>query len=290
MGRNSARAGGGPEADDLETPPQRIVSLAPNITETLFALGLGSRVVGVTRYCDFPPEAARIAKVGDLVDPSYEAILSLKPDLVILLSSHREARRELAKMGIRSLAVPHESVADVHETIRLVGQACGARGAADSLMGELAGRSEAVRKAVGAGLRPRVMLCIGRDTDSGQLSAIHVAGRGGFHDEIIAAAGGSNAYQDDKAPYPQISAEGIIRLAPDVIVDLLSPMQTGGQTPDRIKQQWSRLHTVAAVREGRVYVIAGNHALRPGPRYVEFLEQLARVLHPKAFDKGAPDG
>jgi iron complex transport system substrate-binding protein len=263
--------------------------MAPSTTETLFALGLGDRVVGVTRYCDYPPEVAGIAKVGGYVDPSYEAIVSLRPDLVILLSSHRQAREELAKLGIDTLTVPHTGVGDVHEAIRLIGQACGAEEQADTLLRELAGRSQAVRRAVEGKNRPAVLLCIGRDTTSGQLSAIDIAGREDFYDAIITTAGGTNACQDEQVPYPHLSGEGIIRLDPDIIVDLVSRINPGQKTSQQIKEQWSPLQTVTAVREGRVFVIVGQHALRPGPRYVEFLEQLARLLHPDAFAAGASD-
>lgn len=288
-GCRSTRTGDSPGSEDNAIVPRRIISMAPSTTETLFALGLGDRVVGVTRYCDYPPEAAGIVTVGGYVDPSYEAIVSLRPDLVILLSSHRQARRELAKLGIDTLTVPHTTVADVHEAIRLIGQACGAEDRADALLRELAERSSAVRQAVEGKNRPSVLLCIGRDTASGQLSGIYVAGRDEFYDKIIAAAGGVNAYRDERVPYPQLSAEGIIRLDPEVIVDMVSHINPEDKTPGDIGQQWSQLQTVNAVRQGRVYVIVGQHALRPGLRYVEFMEQLARLLHPEAFAAGAFD-
>ncbi len=269
--------------------PARIVSMAPSTTETLFALGLGDCVVGVTRYCDYPSGTAGITKVGGYVDPSYEAILSLRPDLVILLSSHREAKRELTKLSIGTLTVPHKTVADIHEAIRLIGQSCGAQDRANTLLGELNNRAEDVRRAVEGENPPRVLLCIGRDTSSGQLAAIYVAGREGFYDEIITAAGGVNAYRDEQVPYPQLSAEGIIGLNPDVIVDLVSHINPGEKTPEQIEEQWNQLRTVTAVREGRVHVVVGHHALRPGPRYVEFMEQLARLLHTDAFADGALD-
>jgi iron complex transport system substrate-binding protein len=286
-GNGSAGSGKAREAGGNH--PERIISMAPSTTETLFALGLGDRVVGVTRYCDYPAATAGVSKVGGYVDPSYEAIVSVRPDLVILLSSHREAKVELVKLGIGTLTVPHKTIADIDEAIRLIGKSCGAEDKADALLRELTGRSEAVRRAVEEKNRPSVLLCIGRDTDSGQLAAMYVAGREGFYDEIITMAGGANAYRDEQVPYPQLSAEGVIRLNPDVIVDLVSHINPGDKTPEEVKQQWSSLRTVTAVREGRVFVIVGHHALRPGPRYVEFAEQLVRLLHPESFAEGASD-
>lgn len=265
-------------------PPARIVSMAPSTTEILFALGLGGKVAGVTRYCDYPEAAKSIAKIGGYVDPSYEAIVALKPDLVILLTSHQDAERELAKLKIPALTIPHETVSDIHKAIREIGDACGAADKASALLVSLEERTGAVRKTVKHRPKPRVLLCIGRDAESGQLAGMYFAGRNGFYGEIIEMAGGVNAYQDTGVTYPQLSAEGVIQLNPDVIVDLASDMNACGKAP-QIAAQWDSLRTVNAVRGKRVHVIAGNHALRPGPRYAQFLEELARLLHPECFAK-----
>jgi iron complex transport system substrate-binding protein len=264
--------------------------MAPSTTETLFALGLGDRVVGVTRYCDYPAATSEIAKVGGYVDPNYEAIVALRPDLTILLTSHSDAKMELEQLGIRTLSTPHKTVEDVHEAIRLIGQACDAEDRAEALLEDLNRRTQAVQLAVEAQSRPRVLICIGRDTDSGELSGMYMAGRQGIFDEIIEMAGGTNAFADELAAYPQVSAEGVIQVNPDVIVDLVSHISPGAKTPEEIKGQWSRLRTVAAVGDGQVHVIEGNHALRPGPRYIQFLEQLARLLHPDSFAGDNADG
>jgi len=265
---------------------QRIVSMAPSTTEILFALGLGDQVVGVSRYCDYPDAAGKIVKVGGHVDPNYEAIVAARPDLVILLTAHRDVKTELDKLGIRTLVTPHKSVGDIHEAIRLIGDACDRRQRADTLLDQLARRTQAVREAVEGRPRPRVLICIGRDTESEQLSGIYVPGRHEFYDEIIEMAGGVNAYEGEQVAYPEISAEGVLQINPDVIIDLADYTHTGEKTPAEIEAQWSALRTVGAVRDGRVHAITGTHAMRPGPRYVEFLEQLARLLHPDAFHEG----
>lgn len=268
-------------------PPARIVSMAPSTTEILFALGLGDKVVGVTRYCDYPEAAKNIAKIGGYVDPSYEAIVAFKPDMVILLTSHRDAERELAKLKIPTLTIPHETVSGIHEAIREIGDACGVVDKAAAILDSLEKQTGIVREAVKDRPKPRVLVCIGRDTESGQLAGMYFAGRNGFYDEIIEMAGGENAYQDTAVAYPQLSAEGVIQLNPDVIVDLASHINPKGKTTTQIASQWDALRSVSAVRDKRVYVIAGNHALRPGPRYAQFLEELARLLHPECFEKEA---
>lgn len=263
--------------------PERIVSMAPSTTEILFALGAGDRVVGVTRYCDYPASVTQVAKVGGYVDPSYETIVALEPDLVILLDSHGAQRKELEKMGIATLSVPHETLEDIHESLRRIGAACGREREAAELLDDIAGRSRALEDRLAGRERPSVLLCIGRDTESGQLAGMYVAGRHGYYDEIIRRAGGRNAYRDEAVAYPQVSAEGVIQLRPEVIVDLVNFETPAPETIEQIRGQWRQLRAVPAVREDRVHVVVGSHALRPGPRYIDFLEEMARLLHPEAF-------
>jgi iron complex transport system substrate-binding protein len=274
---------GGLSAEPPPPSPQRIISLAPSTTEIAFALGLGDRLVGVTRYCDYPPEARRIAKVGGYLDPSYEGIVALKPDLTILLSSDHEAKAQLGELHLRTLAVPHQTIKDIHEAIFGIGEACGEGAKAETLLKQLSNRTHAVACAIKGKDRPRVLICIGRDVGSDQLTGMYVAGRNGFYDQIINLAGGINACPDTAVAYPQLSAEGVLRLNPEVIVDLLSEMSPGRRAPKQAGRQWAQMGMVDAVRNKRVHVLVGNQTLRPGPRYIDFLEQMARLLHPEDF-------
>jgi len=266
---------------------QRIISLAPSTTEILFALGLGDRIVGVTCYCDYPPAAQKIEKIGGYVDPSYEAIVALKPDLVVLLTSHRDIKVQLEKMKIRTLTVPHKSIGDIHEAIRLIGEATGKSGEAQTLINDLNQRTQTVKKTIEKQPCSRVIVCIGRDMKSSQLSGMCMAGHDAFYNEIIELAGGTNVCNDLSVAYPLLSAEGVVQLNPDVIIDLIG--KTDENSTDKIKSQWNQLSTISAVRNKQVFVIMGNHALRPGPRYIEFLEQMARLLHSNAFNKQESD-
>jgi len=276
-------------SEPVSVHPKRIVSLAPSITEILFALDAGERVVGVTRYCDYPPRAASIVKVGGYVDPNYEQIVALRPDLVVLLSSHRDAKTELHKMNLETLTVSHETISDIHEAIRVLGEKCGQSEESQVLLDHFEKRTEAVQGAVAGMPRPRVLVCIGRDTEQGQLTGMYMAGRHNFYDEVVELAGGVNAYKDEKVAYPQLSAEGVLQLDPDVIVDLVSRIDPGEKTREEIARQWGQLPVLSAVRKHRVHAIVGDHALRPGPRYIAFLEELARLLHPNAFGEGGSD-
>ena len=263
--------------------PRRLVSLAPSITEIVFALEQGDRLVGVTRFCDHPAAAAGIAKVGGFVDPNYEAIVALAPDAVFLLASQRDARTRLEALRLRTVSTPNQTIQDIQLAIHRIGEACEVGPAAEALLSRIDLRTRAVKDAVRHRPRSRVLLCVGRDMGSGTLSGMYVAGRRGFHDQIIELAGGLNACTNAAFAFPQISAEGVIQLDPDVIVDLRSESVSGKTAPGDGERPWSRLGMVAAVRNSRIHSLIGNQALRPGPRYVDFLEQLARLLHPEAF-------
>ncbi|HDP94688.1 MAG TPA: ABC transporter substrate-binding protein [Candidatus Aminicenantes bacterium] len=262
--------------------PARIVSLSPNVTEILFALGVGDRVTGISRYCDYPPGAVGLPRVGGLVDPDYEAIISLQPDLVILLTSHDSAARALRKLGISTLKVPHRTIDDVHQSILRIGRVCGVSERAGSLVSALKRRTRAVSFAVAGRPRPRVLLCIGRSTSSSHLGAIYVAGRDGFFSRIIDLAGGGNACVEGRAAFPRISAEGVIRLNPEVIVDLVNMRGDAALPEAELEKQWQSLAGVSAVLNKRVHVWTDTQGLRPGPRYAEFLYRLASLLHPEA--------
>lgn len=278
-----------PGDEPAETAPERIVSMAPSTTEILFALGLGERVVGVTRYCDFPEAARELPAIGGYMDPAYERIVALEPDLVVLLDSHQRVRRDLEKLDLRTLAVPHHTIDEIHAAIRSIGAACGAEASAVALTDELRRRREVVRRAVEGRRRPRVLMCIGRDTASDELAGIYVAGHDGLYDSLIELAGGRNVYPQTNVSFPQVSAEGLIRLDPDVIVDLAGPFAAEDGPGRATTTPWERLSMVRAVRHGRVYTIPGTRALRPGPRYVDVLEKLARLLHPEAFAEERDD-
>jgi iron complex transport system substrate-binding protein len=267
--------------------PARLISLAPSLTEIVFALDLQDQLVGVTRYCDHPAAARDIAQVGGFFDPSYEEIVALRPDLVLLLESHTTVAGELDKLGIRYLLTPHKKVEDIPRAVQMVGDACGGPRQARELAAQLQTRMAAVQETVADRPRPRALVCIGRDRESGDLAGMHFAGNDGFYNALLQLAGGQNALLDRAVDFPQLSAEGILQTDPDLILELVSRLPAG-KTADQIAAQWDRLPACRAVAEGRVHVIVGDHALRPGPRFIEFLEELALLLHPEAFGEEGP--
>ena len=250
--------------------PRRIVSLAPSVTEVLFEAGAGPRVVGVTSYCRFPREALSLPKIGGYLTPSYEALVALRPDLVVTLAEHADVEPRIRALGFPILRVDHRSLDGIVRSIEQVGERCGlttrARPAADALRQTLAAAKRLV-----AGTRPHVLICFGRADDFRRLTA---AAPGTIHDDLITQAGGVNVLTSDAIAYPTLSAEGVMRLNPDVIIEFSS----GSADATALRRQWSRLDSVRAVRNRRVYVFTGEFLSVPGPRFVQFATTIAQAI------------
>lgn len=257
-------------AAGAQTLPRRIVSLSPSVTEVLFEAGVGPRVVGVTSHCRFPREVLALPKVGGYLTPSYEALVALQPDLVVTLPEQVDLEPRLAALRIPILRVDHRSLEGIVRSIEQVGRHCGtqasAKPAADALRATLAG----VRQMAG-GRRPRVLICFGRAEDFRRLTA---AAPGTVHDDLITRAGGVNVLASGVVAYPTLSAEGVMRLDPDVIIEFSS----SGTDATALRRQWNRLESVRAVKNGRVYAFTGEFLSVPGPRFARFAETVARSI------------
>lgn len=264
---------------DTNSPCKRIVSLAPSITETLFALGMGDRVVGVTRFCDFPPEAAAKADVGGCYDPNYEAILRLQPDLVLTLTDHAKPREALRDRGLNVQTVDQTTVAGILESIRRIGRIGGVEEQAEQLVRERRDRLAAIARLTRGLPRPTVMLAVGRDVASGSVAGVYIAGRSGWYNELVELAGGQNAFEG-AIPFPAVSAEGILKMNPDVIVEMIDEKTLRKTGRDRVLAGWRELDRLTAVRENRIHLFSDDFATIPGPRFIRILEKLARILHP----------
>jgi iron complex transport system substrate-binding protein len=291
-GAIALRRGVPPEAArPVETPaaPRRIVSLAPSITETLFALGLGERVVGVTRYCTYPPEAVERDKVGGFEDVSFEALAALKPDLVALLDAHRDVAARCAAMGWPVLTVRHKTLEGILDSVVVIGRACGVPARAAELADTLRARMDAVRSTVRDRPRPRVLMALGDAIGEESAGQIYIVGRGGFYDSLLELAGGRNAYEGSLI-FPSVSVEGVLGMNPDVIVCLTASRDQADDVTAGVLRRWRSFGGLKAVRDGAVHVLGGGYVMVPGPRFVETLDGLARILHPEADWRAAAEG
>jgi len=266
---------------DAAPLPQRIVSLAPSVTEVLFGVGLGPRVVGVTDWCEWPPEAAGLPSVGGHIDPNYEAVAALEPDLVVLESIHTAAAERLTALDIPYLAVEHRTVAGILDSITAIGKNCGADSTAAELRREMESRLEAVRRRVADRPRPRALVVVGRTLGEGRVGDVYVAGGGTFLGELLELAGGENAYGGRQVKYPTISAEGLLRLDPDIIIELAPEYADSPERKAELEAAWLGLEGMSAADCGQVRIFTDGWMLLPGPRCVAILERFADMLHPE---------
>jgi iron complex transport system substrate-binding protein len=244
--------------------PQRIISLAPSVTETLFALGLGDKIVAVTSYCDYPPEAKTKQSIGDTQRPSIEKIVALKPDIVIAsTSSQLEAFvRNLEGAGIPVYVSNPRNLEETLTSIQAIGEITGAQKEAVALTAQLRARIEQVHSRVSGKDKPKVFVMLGA-------APLITVGGPTFINDLITQAGGLSISADEKSDYPQYSLETVIARQPEIIF-----LQAGNdKLPERLKQ-------TSAARNGRLFHVNDDLLLRPGPRVVEGLEQIAEKIHP----------
>jgi len=254
--------------------PQRIVSLAPSLTETLFALGLGERVVGVTDYCDYPAEARSKTRVGGIINPSVEAIVILDPDLVLITreGNRRETMEALERLGVPVFALNTNELADVFRTIRHLGELAGVPERGRRLAADLERQSAAIAEAIRPYPARRVLFLV-------WLQPVVSVGRNSFIEGLLQRSGAESIAEASAQPWPHLSIEEILRSEPEFI---LIP-RSSSFAPTRAQllrlPGWRELK---AVRAGRIVYLPAS-VERPGPRLIEVQDLIARAIHPEAF-------
>jgi ABC-type Fe3+-hydroxamate transport system substrate-binding protein len=262
----------------LADPPTRIVSLAPSVTEMLFAIGAGEQVIGVTQFCDYPPDAKTKPKVGASF-PNVESLVILKPDLVV---ASKDFIRPDTLSKLEQLKIPTfvlldaKTMEDVFAHIQTLGRMLNRSSAADALIASMRQRTAAVKAKTASLRRPRVLYVLNSDP-------FITVGSGSFIHHLIELAGGTNVAAGTPVSYPRLSLEEVVRQDPEVI---LFPVGTEEGIPDQEQQRWLRWTTLSAVKQNRFVRIPSVLLDRPGPRIVEGLELLARQLHPDLFPSG----
>ena len=257
----------------------RIVSLAPNITEILFAIGLGDEIVGVTLDSDYPPAAAEKPKVGTFWQPDIEAVVAARPDLVITLGFEQQTNlaERLRRIGYNGLTVNIEKVSDLFEAIERIGATTGRLRQANELISRIRRKLRQLASMVGAEAKVRVLWVVQREP-------LRVAGRGTFVNEMIELAGGENAIGPTVHKYPPIGSEQVIACNADVIIESAMGREDIENQRDRALQHWSKFKYLPAVANNRVFVIHGDTVSRLGPRLYEGTETIARCLRPHLFE------
>jgi iron complex transport system substrate-binding protein len=263
-------------------PPARIVSTSPSITETLFALGLGDRVVGVSQYCRFPPQVVKLPKVGTFLKPDAERIAALRPDLVVVHEVSEGVDRRLSALRIPFVIVARGTLASVFTSIRQMATAAAVPERGEALVANLERRLNALRSAGASAAQPRVLFIIGRRP--GTLTDLVAVGPGTYLDDLIAIAGGVNVMAIPGQPeYPRISMETVLRLDPDVIVDTVDMGETAAERQARgpiNERLWRAYGNLKAVKARRLHAATTDALVVPGPRVVDAAEWIAAMVRP----------
>lgn len=258
---------------NIPSCPKRIVSLAPSITETLFALGLDKAIVGVTIFSDYPEAARAKARVGSFVNISVEKVISLNPDLIIGTAdgNKKETIEQLERVGLPVYVVNPASLDDIFEMILNIGKITGKSSVAKNLVHSLRDRVESVVSQTAGLKRPRVFFQVGVDP-------IVTVGRNTLHNKLIALAGGINISGEELTKYPRYSIEEIIVKQPDIII--VTSMKRGGNFA-QIRNKWKRWKSIPAVKNNRIHIINSDLIDHPSPRIVDGLEEMAKIIHPE---------
>lgn len=261
----------------LPDSPRRIVSLAPSITETLYALGLGDAVAGVTGFCAYPPEVKNKPVVAGFSDIDYEALLRLNPDLVILPEDKRLNRQDLERLGLAVMNVDSITLEGFIRDVERMGNSMGRQKEAGEILAGLRQSMALAAQRADGKKPPKVLFAVMHSYEgNGYITETYAIGRGGFYSELITAAGGKNAYEGE-LPFPRLSREALIFLDPDVIIDVIPNKQAN---IEGIMRDWQSLESVSAVKNGRIHLLTDEAHTVPGPRSYKTLDTLSKAFHP----------
>jgi iron complex transport system substrate-binding protein len=258
---------------NITPAPQRIVSLAPGITETLYALNLDDKIAGVTTFCDWPSAARTIPKIGGFTNPSIEKIVSLKPDLIIATAdgNRKDTVLQLERLGLPVYVTNPSDTKGILNSILNVGEITNREKDAGILVEKLQKRLNNITVQIHHKRKPRVFFQIG-------LEPVVTAGKGTLINEVIERAGGINIADNDVARYPRYSAEGIMGASPEII--LFAPMVNDKEFT-MVKKFWREFEGIPAVKNNKIYPIKTDLISRASPRIVEAIEKMASIFHPE---------
>ena len=269
-----------PSASTISVP-ERIISLAPSITETLFALQAGDKVIAVTDFCRYPQQVQKLPKIGGYLDPNLEQIIRLQPDLVILLQRQQALKKQLAQLGIQTLSIDNSSLSGIRQSIFDIGLAVDQTAKAEQLMNEFDNALQLLRETVAGQPEPRVLIAIAHSSNTHYLDKVYIAGQQDFYNDLLPFVGAKNSYQDSGIRVPALSTEGLLRLNPQIIVDIFPDAEVYSPNIAELRQQWQKLGNIDAIKQGQLHIIQADYAVIPGPRIIQLAEHLARLFHPQ---------
>lgn len=267
------------------TPPQRVISMAPSITESLFAMGAGDRVVGRTEFCKWPEEACKRTNVGGMLNPSTETWVQLRPDLIIFLETSDRMAEKARSLGLKTMMVNMNRIEDIFTSWEQMGDALGIPDQSQSLISSVRGKIESIKARIKKSDRKKTLLLLGDSSDPAR--DLYAVGPSTFLGQLVFLAGGDNILKDTEIAYPRISKEFILAQSPQVIIEAGPKSNvTPGEYQQRM-QEWGRYPSIRAVQNKQIYFIGEDYAVLPGPRLHLILRRFAEAIHPELFTTGS---
>ncbi len=261
------------EAEKSDLPCQRIVSTAPSITETLFDLGLGDKVVGVTENCHYPEEVKSKSKIGKAFSISSEAVVALKPDVVFVLSAYGELASKMKAAGMKTVILDQTSVQGFVDSIDVVAESCGIEEKGKDFKAKF---EPYLKKTEKEGEKRKILILVGRDYENSSIKDAYAVGDDRFLNEIINLCGAENAYSG-KMSYPKLQLEGILSLDPDIVIDIITASDLTPEKLAFIEKSWAGLD-IKAVKNGKVFIRTEDFWSLPGPRFVKIIEEIKSII------------
>ena len=260
---------------------QRIISTSPSITEILFAIGAGNRVVGVTDFCSYPERACSLPSIGGPLNPSTEAWISLKPDLIIHQTDSEIIHKNANNFGIPSLAVSVENIKSILTTTQKIADSLNIPRQGQQLVQKLKTGIKHYQTQLNSQAPKQVLLLLGDTNDPAR--DLYAVGKGTFLDELLSIAGGENVLPNTMAKYPKLSKEFIISKSPEVIIEV-GPMSNLTKIEiKKRKQDWSKFSTIRAIQTDNIHFIGADYILIPGPRLLNIIGKFSHTIHPSLF-------
>ena len=270
---------------DTHAASQRVISTSPAITEILFAIGAGDRVVGVTDYCNYPKNACLLPSIGGPLNPNTEKWIALKPDLIILQDDSVVLNKHANVFKIPTLEVSVNNLENILRSIQVIADAMQTPKAGKQLVDKIKIQIDNYRTSLGK-TKPRQVLMLLSDTNDPSRD-LYAVGRNTFLNELLSIAGGENILPETMATYPKISKEFIIAKSPEIIIEIGPTANLSNEGILSREKAWTIYPTIRAVKNDRLYFVGANYILIPGPRLVKILDILTRNIHPKLFSSTA---
>ncbi len=268
----------GQNADKNDSTVRRVISLSPNITETIYALGAENFLVGVSDFCNYPPRARQKTRVGGLINPNLERIIALKPDLLLATPASEDLAAQLAQRNIRAVLLPNDRLQDIFATIDTLGRLFDLSRRAEKLTKTIRDSLEIFRRLAQQlpHASPEALFVLHRDP--GTTRNISVIGGNTFTDDLWRMLGGRNAFESAGLKYGQLNSESLLTMNPDLIIEFKFNQKWDEQRRRNNKKEWQNLKQLKAVKEGHIYVIDGNYSLIPGPRVTLLIRDYYQIL------------